>query len=155
VAGGLAVDIQEIDGASHRKAEEMGEIREAARYLPARLARKVYIIDEVHMLSDHAFNALLKTLEEPPPRVVFILATTAPEKVPATIHSRCQRFDLRRLPQELIASEIARIALGEGVALDDDAARLVAREADGSMRDALSLLERVITWASQEEGEGQ
>lgn len=144
LASGQAVDFLEIDGASNRGIGEIRELRENVRYLPAHGRYKVYLIDEVHMLTEPAFNALLKTLEEPPPHVVFIFATTAPQKVPATILSRCQRYDFKRLPEALIAAELARICQTEGRELEPEAAALIAREAEGSMRDALSLLEQAL-----------
>jgi len=144
MASGQAVDFFEIDGASSRGINEIRELRENVRYLPAHGRYKVYLIDEVHMLTEAAFNALLKTLEEPPAHVVFIFATTAPQKLPATILSRCQRYDFKRLPEALIASELARISATEGRELSTEAAALIAREAEGSMRDSLSLLEQVL-----------
>jgi len=141
---GDSIDFFEIDGASNRRIDEVREIRENVRYLPAHGRYKVYLIDEVHMLTEPAFNALLKTLEEPPPHVVFIFATTAPQKLPATILSRCQRYDFKRLPEEMIAAELVRICAAEGRELEPEAAALLAREAEGSMRDALSLLEQAL-----------
>lgn len=141
VENGTATDILEMDAASNNGVEYIREIREEVAYLPAMLKSRVYIIDEVHMLSQSAFNALLKTLEEPPPHVVFILATTEMQKIPATILSRCQRFTFKRIAASVIADRIKYIAGEEGLKLDDDAALRIARIAQGGMRDAISLLE--------------
>ncbi len=137
-----ALDVTEIDAASNNGVDNIREMREEAFYTPASLRFRVYIIDEVHMLSPGAFNALLKTLEEPPAHVKFILATTEIHKVPATILSRCQKYDFRRIPPEIIASLLEDIANGEGIALEPGASSLLARLADGSMRDGISLLDR-------------
>ena len=137
-----ALDVTEIDAASNNGVDNIRDIREEAAYAPAVLTRRVYIIDEVHMLSAGAFNALLKTLEEPPEHVLFILATTEIHKVPATILSRCQRYDFRRILPEVMAERLERIAGQEGFRLDKTAALLLARLGDGSMRDSLSLLDR-------------
>lgn len=139
-----AVDVTEIDAASNNGVDNIREIREEVNYSPAALKMRTYIIDEVHMLSTGAFNALLKTLEEPPEHVLFILATTEIHKVPATILSRCQRYDFRRIPPTVIAGRLTQIAQAEGLALDGDAAQLLARLGDGSMRDAISLLDRCV-----------
>jgi len=138
-----SIDIIEIDAASHGKVDDVRSMREEAGYLPAELKYKVYIIDEVHMyaVSSGSFNALLKILEEPPPHVIFILATTDTHKIPATILSRCQRFDFHRINSEESADTLINIAEKEGVVLERDAAMLVARLSDGGMRDALSLLD--------------
>lgn len=144
VREGTTLDVVEMDAASHTSVDDVREILEAVRYPPAQLARKVYIVDEAHMLSKAAFNALLKTLEEPPAHALFILATTEPEKVPPTVRSRCQRFDLARLPRARIAEHLAAVLDKEGVAYEPEALRLLARAADGSLRDALSLAERMI-----------
>ena len=141
IESGSATDVLEMDAASNTGVDYIRDIREMIAYPPARLAMRVYIIDEVHMLSNSAFNALLKTLEEPPKQVTFILATTEPHKIPATILSRLQRFDFRRIPQEVIAEHLHRIADAEGIELTDDAASLIARIAQGGMRDAIALLE--------------
>lgn len=138
---GSCIDIVEMDAASNNGVDDIRKIRDDVEYLPAELKYKVYIIDEVHMLSQSAFNALLKTLEEPPPHVIFILATTELQKIPATILSRCQRFDFRRISSEIIASRLEYIAEQEGMTLDRDAAFLLAHLAEGGMRDAISLLE--------------
>lgn len=137
-------DVLELDAASNNGVDNIRELREAVRYRPARARFKVYILDEVHMLSTAAFNALLKTLEEPPPQVKFLFATTEIRKVPATILSRCQRFDLRRVPQETLRAHFAAIAAKEGVAASEEALAMIARAADGSVRDGLSLLDQAI-----------
>lgn len=139
---GSVLDVVEIDAASNNGVDNIREIRDETRYTPASVRKRVYIIDEVHMLSVGAFNALLKTLEEPPPHVLFILATTEIHKVPATILSRCQRFDFRRITPEDIAHRLLQIAGEEGINLTDGGAKLIARLADGAMRDALSMLDR-------------
>ena len=141
---GRALDVVEMDAASHTGVDDVRELLEAVRYPPAQLARKVYIVDEAHMLSKAAFNALLKTLEEPPAHALFVFATTEPEKVPPTVRSRCQRFDLVRLPHRRIAEHLADVLGREGVAHEPEALDLLARAADGSIRDALSLAERMI-----------
>ena len=135
-----SVDVIEIDGASNRGIDNIRELRETVRYRPAKGRYKVYIIDEVHMLTTEAFNALLKTLEEPPPHVIFIFATTEPHKIPATILSRCQRFDFRRLSLLQIVEHLKRIISQEGADFSEGILYAIAREADGSMRDAQSLL---------------
>jgi DNA polymerase III subunit gamma/tau len=144
ITEGRSFDVLEIDGASNRGVDEIRNLRESVRYAPARGTYKVYIIDEVHMLTKEAFNALLKTLEEPPPHVLFIFATTEVNKVPATILSRCQRFDFRRIRTEEIAGNLRAIASAEGLTVDDDALHLVARRGDGSLRDAQSVFDQVI-----------
>ena len=138
---GSVLDILEIDAASNNGVENIRELRENAVFTPAKGKYRVYIIDEVHMLSTGAFNALLKTLEEPPSHVVFILATTEVHKLPATILSRCQRFDFKRIEPEVIAGRLAFVAKEEGLDLTGDAALLIASMADGGMRDALSILD--------------
>ena len=150
IAEGRSLDVLEIDGASNRGIDEVRNLRENARYTPARGKRKIYIIDEVHMLTEPAFNALLKTLEEPPPHVVFIFATTEVHKVPATILSRCQRFDFRRVPLPEIIEQLRNICGKEGVQIDDQALLLVAKKAEGSMRDSQSLLDQVIAYCGQQ-----
>lgn len=144
IAAGQHIDVMEIDAASHTGVENMREILDAAQYRPTNGRYKVYIIDEVHMLSISAFNALLKTLEEPPAHVIFILATTEIRKVPVTILSRCQRFDLVRVPVETLKKHFAWISEQEHVELSDAANELLARAADGSVRDGLSLLDQAI-----------
>jgi DNA polymerase-3 subunit gamma/tau len=147
---GRAVDMLEIDAASHTGVENIREVIENAQYSPARSRYKVYLIDEVHMLSKGAFNALLKTLEEPPPHVKFILATTDPQKLPITILSRCLQFGLRRMTVALIQAQLLQLVAAENVVADAGALRAIARAADGSMRDALSLLDQTIAFASGE-----
>ena len=142
ILDGSAVDVLEIDAASNRGIDEMRELRERVRYLPARLRSKVYIIDEAHMLTTEAWNAFLKTLEEPPSHVLFILCTTEPHKVPDTVRSRVQRFDFGRVSSARIDDHLRSIAAQEGVELDPAAARLIARAAQGSVRDGLSLLDQ-------------
>ena len=144
IAAGQHIDVLEIDAASHTGVDNMRDILDAAQYRPTNGRYKVYIIDEVHMLSTSAFNALLKTLEEPPAHVIFILATTEIRKVPVTILSRCQRFDLVRVPVETLKKHFAWIADQENVKLADAANELLARAADGSVRDGLSLLDQAI-----------
>ncbi len=150
IAEGRSLDVLEIDGASNRGIEEIRELRETVKYSPANSKFKIYIIDEVHMLTKEAFNALLKTLEEPPAHVKFMFATTEPEKVLATILSRCQRFDLRRIPAKLIVDHLARIAEMEGVKIDANALLAIARGADGGMRDAESTLDQLISFCGSE-----
>jgi DNA polymerase-3 subunit gamma/tau len=144
---GRAMDVIEIDAASHGLVEDARDLVMRALTAPAELRRRVYIIDEVHMLSPHAFNALLKLVEEPPPHVVFILATTDTHKVPATVISRTQRFDFRRIPVPLIVSKLTRIVEAEGAQADPEALEVIARLADGGMRDAESLLDQVLAFA--------
>jgi DNA polymerase III subunit gamma/tau len=147
IARGEDMDVIEIDGASNNSVDEVRQLRENAIFTPARCRYKVYYIDEVHMLSQAAFNALLKTLEEPPDHVKFIFSTTETEKIPATIHSRCQRFDFRDIPTARIAEHLATICKAENVPAEDDALFRVARSAAGSMRDALSLLDQLLAGA--------
>ncbi len=144
---GRQMDVLELDAASRTKVDEMRELLDGARYAPVEARFKVYVIDEVHMLSTAAFNALLKTLEEPPPHVKFIFATTEIRKVPVTILSRCQRFDLRRVEPEVIAANLKAICEAEGEAIDAEALSLIARAAEGSVRDAQSLLDQAIVQA--------
>ena len=144
IADGIAFDVLEIDGASHTQVDKMRDLMETVAHRPIKSRFKVYIIDEVHMLSSHSFNALLKTLEEPPPHVKFILATTDPHKVLPTVLSRCQRYDLRRIGLAPLAAELRRIIEREQILLPDEAIALIAREAEGSLRDAQSLLEQVL-----------
>lgn len=146
IAEGRSLDVMEIDGASNNSVESIRTLRENAAYAPARGPYKVYLIDEVHMLTAAAFNALLKTLEEPPEHVKFLFATTEAQKVPATILSRCQRFDLRRLTPELIAGHLLYIAKNEEIILDGAAADAIARGADGALRDAESMLDQVVAF---------
>ena len=147
IAEGTAFDVLEIDGASHTQVDKMRDLMETVAHLPLKSRFKIFIIDEVHMLSSHSFNALLKTLEEPPPHVKFIFATTEPHKVLATVVSRCQRYDLRRIGLGELRAHLRRTVDAEGLALSDEALALVAREAEGSLRDAQSLLEQVLTVA--------
>ncbi len=145
ILDGSVLDVLEIDAASNNGVDNIRDIRDESRYTPAVVKKRVYIIDEVHMLSQGAFNALLKTLEEPPPHVLFILATTEIHKVPATILSRCQRFDFRRITPEDIAQRLLYIAAEEGITLTEGGAKLIARLSDGAMRDALSMLDRTAS----------
>ncbi len=144
ITSGRAVDVFEIDGASNNGVDQIRELRENVRYMPAHSLYKIYIIDEVHMLSTSAFNALLKTLEEPPSHVMFIFATTEPNKIPITILSRCQKHDFRRISLESISKHMSLLCSKEGIDIEDESLELIAREADGSMRDALSLLDQVM-----------
>lgn len=153
VLEGKSLDVQEIDGASNTSVEDVRQIREQVKYLPSKGKYKVYIIDEVHMLSQSAFNALLKTLEEPPPHVIFVFATTEPHKIPATILSRCQRFDFRRIPSAEIAAALKEIAAAEKVTLSKEALSVIAHEAQGSLRDAQSLLDQAIAFAGADIGD--
>ncbi|MBN2055057.1 DNA polymerase III subunit gamma/tau [bacterium] len=150
ITAGSAIDVLEIDGASNRGIDEIRELRENAKYAPASLRYKIYIIDEVHMLTQAAFNALLKTLEEPPPHVKFILATTELHKVPVTIRSRCQRYQFRRIPVAAIADQLQIIADAEKIPVQDAAVTLMARMADGSMRDGESILDQMIAFCDGE-----
>ncbi len=150
ILSGTILDVIEIDAASNNSVDNIREIRDEVVYTPSRSRYKVYIIDEVHMLSTGAFNALLKTLEEPPSHVVFILATTEPHKLPATILSRCQRFDFRRITKESIAARLDRIAKDSGTKLSEDAARLIAGMSDGALRDAISILDQCISIGKNE-----
>jgi DNA polymerase-3 subunit gamma/tau len=149
ITNGNSIDVLEIDGASNRGIDEVRQIIENVRYQPAKCRFKIYIIDEVHQVTKDAFNALLKTLEEPPPSVKFILATTEPHRLPETILSRCQRYDFRRIALREIVERLGEIAKAEGLAITEGALALLAREADGSMRDAQSLLEQVLASAGQ------
>src|SRR5947208_15073341 len=142
-------DVLEMDAASNTGVDNMREIIESARYKPMLARYKVYLIDEVHMLSKGAFNALLKTLEEPPGHVKFIFATTEVRKVPVTILSRCQRFDLRRMDGDVLMQLFAKVAKAEKVTIEDDALRMIARAAEGSARDGLSLLDQAIAYGSE------
>ena len=144
ITDGSSVDVLEIDAASNRGIDEMRDLREKVKYLPAALRRKVYIIDEAHMLTAEAWNAFLKTLEEPPPHVLFVLATTEPHKVPETVRSRVQRFDFRRVSAADITAHLARILEAEGAQAQPEALTLLARAGQGSVRDALSLLDQAL-----------
>lgn len=147
ITSGSNLDVLEIDGASNRGIDDVRELREQVRYAPSEGRYKVYIVDEVHMLTDQAFNALLKTLEEPPAHVVFIFATTSPQKIPVTILSRCQRFDFSRIPAGIIRDRLAKIAKSEKFDIDEEALALLSRKARGSLRDAESLLDQVTSAA--------
>ena len=152
IAEGRHMDVVEMDAASNTGVDDVREIIEAVRYSAVSARYKIYIIDEVHMLSKNAFNALLKTLEEPPPHVKFLFATTEVNKVPVTVLSRCQRFDLRRIPAEMLAVHFAMIAEAESVAAEPEALALIARAAEGSVRDGLSILDQAIAHADLDAG---
>ena len=147
VTDGIAIDVREIDGASNRGIDEIRELRENVKFAPASCRYKVYIIDEVHMLTREAFNALLKTLEEPPAHVIFIFATTETHKVPATILSRCQSFEFRRIPLRLIADNLRKIAAADGIRISDTGLAWIAEAGDGSLRDSQSIFDQVISYA--------
>jgi DNA polymerase-3 subunit gamma/tau len=149
IAAGNSLDVIEIDGASNNSVEDVRQLRENVRYAPAKGRYKIYMIDEVHMLSSAAFNALLKTLEEPPPHVKFFFATTEPQKVLPTILSRCQRFDLHRIPANLIAQHLQLIAGKEKITLEPAAAHAIARGADGGLRDAESMLDQLVAFCGE------
>ena len=147
ILAGNSPDLTEIDGASNNSVDDVRELRESVRYPPSTGRYRIYLIDEVHMLSNAAFNALLKTLEEPPPHVVFLFATTEADKLPETILSRVQRFDFRRIPIRTVVDRLRSIAAGEGAKLSDAGLRMIAQAGEGSMRDAQSLLDKVISFA--------
>jgi DNA polymerase-3 subunit gamma/tau len=149
IAAGNCLDVQEIDGATHNGVEQVRELRESARYNPARDRFKIWIIDEVHMLSTGAFNALLKTLEEPPPRVKFIFATTEYHKIPDTILSRCQQYDFRMIPARDLQAHLREVSDKEKIEVSDEALSRIARAAEGSARDALSLFDQVLSFSGQ------
>ncbi|HEX6736960.1 MAG TPA: DNA polymerase III subunit gamma/tau [Vicinamibacteria bacterium] len=149
IAAGGALDVQEIDGATNNGVEQVRELRESARYNPARDRFKIWIIDEVHMLSTGAFNALLKTLEEPPPRVKFIFATTEYHKLPDTILSRCQQYDFRMIPARELQVHLREVADKEGITVSDEALARIARAAEGSARDGLSLFDQVLSFSGR------
>jgi DNA polymerase-3 subunit gamma/tau len=153
IAEGTTIDVLEIDGASNTAVDDVRELRESVKYVPSRERYKIYIIDEVHMLSNSAFNALLKTLEEPPAHVIFMFATTEPQKIPSTVLSRCQRFDLRRIPLEALVEHLMHVTAKEEIAISKNGLRWIAREAEGSMRDAQSMLDRVISYAGKSIGD--
>ena len=153
IAAGNSLDVIEIDGASNNSVEDVRQLRDNVRYAPAKGRYKIYLIDEVHMLSQAAFNALLKTLEEPPPHVKFIFATTEPQKVLPTILSRCQRFDLHRIPANLIAQHLQFIAEKEKITLEPAAAHAIARGAEGGLRDAESMLDQLVAFCGEKIGE--
>jgi DNA polymerase-3 subunit gamma/tau len=150
IAEGRSVDLIEVDAASKTKVEDTRELLENVQYTPTRARYKIYLIDEVHMLSNHSFNALLKTLEEPPPHAMFLLATTDPQKLPATVLSRCLQFNLKNMQPEQIVSHLQHILAAESITAEPEALALIARAADGSMRDALSLTDQAIAY-----GEGR
>ena len=147
ITGGSSADVFEIDGASNNSVDQVRELRENLKYMPVRSRYKIYIIDEVHMLSLAAFNALLKTLEEPPEHILFFFATTEPHKIPVTILSRCQRHDLRRIEGQAIVDHLRKICRAEEMEIDDASLQLIAQEAGGSMRDSLSLLDHILACA--------
>src|SRR5215471_3960007 len=155
IDAGRFVDLIEVDAASRTKVDDTRELLDNVQYAPTRARYKVYLIDEVHMLSTHSFNALLKTLEEPPPHVKFLLATTDPQKLPVTVLSRCLQFNLKRLPAAEIAAHLRGILTAEGVAFDTAALTLIAQAADGSLRDALSLLDQLIAFGGGRAGEAE
>src|ERR1035437_1415889 len=148
IRNGNSVDVIEIDAATNRGIDEIRELREAARYRPARDRFKIYILDEAHQITDAAFNALLKTLEEPPSHVIFMMATTQPEDIPQTIRSRCQHFSFRAVKFEDIMAQLRDIVTKEKIPADEDALALLAEAGDGSMRDALSILDQAIASTS-------
>lgn len=147
ITDGASVDVMEIDGASNNSVNDIRDLRERVKYVPSEGRYKVYIIDETHMLSDAAFNALLKTLEEPPPHIVFVLATTAPRKIPQTVLSRCQHLLFRRIPGSLIKDRIRKISEAEGISISNSAIEMIARAADGSLRDALTILDQLSSFS--------
>jgi DNA polymerase-3 subunit gamma/tau len=156
ITEGRATDMIEIDAASNRGIDDIRQLREQVRYAPAQLKTKVYIIDEAHQITKEGFNAFLKTLEEPPPHTIFVLATTDPDKLPDTIASRCQRFDFHRIPREQMLARMQAVCAREGIVIDSEALELIVRRATGSLRDALSLLDMLATAAGEradEEGE--
>src|SRR5215467_979743 len=155
IDAGRFVDLIEVDAASRTKVDDTRELLDNVQYTPARGRFKVYLVDEVHMLSTHSFNALLKTLEEPPPHVKFLLATTDPQKLPMTVLSRCLQFNLKRLPAAEIAAHLGRILEQEGVAHEGAGLALIAQAADGSMRDGLSLLDQLIAFGGGKAGEAE
>jgi DNA polymerase-3 subunit gamma/tau len=144
IDAGRFVDLLEVDAATNTRVEEMRQLLETAQYTPTRGRFKVYVIDEVHQLSGHAFNSMLKTLEEPPEHVKFILATTDPQKIPVTVLSRCLQFNLKQMPPAAIAGHLAKVLAAEKIEYETDALPVIARAAAGSMRDALSLLDQAI-----------
>ena len=149
ISNGRSIDVLEIDGASNRGIDEVRDLRESVRYTPTKAKYKVYIIDEVHMLTKEAFNALLKTLEEPPPHILFIFATTEPHRVPSTILSRCQRFDFRRIEIQKIIERLKLIAQQDKIQIDDDSLFTIAKKANGSLRDALSIFDQVVSFCGE------
>lgn len=150
IISGRSTDVQEIDAASRTGVDDVRELIEAIRYAPSPGKHRIYVVDEVHMLSIAAFNALLKTLEEPPPRSLFIFATTNPEKIPATVLSRCQRYDLRCIPTAEIAQRLAEVLKGEKIKISEKSLLAIAREGDGSLRDSMTLLDQILSFGSDE-----
>lgn len=150
ILNGSIPDVYEMDAASNRGVDNIRDIRDEVIYTPVGCGKKIYIIDEVHMLTEEAFNALLKTIEEPPPHAIFILATTEPQRIPQTVLSRCQRFDFRRITVDDIASRLTKISTAEGIDITPDAVELVAELGDGSMRDAISLLDRCSAFGGEQ-----
>ena len=148
ITDGYSMDVMEIDGASNNSVNDIRDLRERVKYVPSGGRYKVYIIDETHMLSDAAFNALLKTLEEPPPHVVFVRATTAPKKIPPTVLSRCQHLPFRRIPKHNIKERLKKISDAEGINISDPAIEMIARAADGSLRDSLTILDQISSFSS-------
>lgn len=154
VKDGTSIDVLEIDGASNNSVDDIRDLREGVKYTPLGGRYKIYIIDEAHMLSTSAFNALLKTLEEPPPHAIFVLATTASRKIPATIFSRCQHLPFRRISAQKIKERVRHIASSEDIKISDSAIEIVARAADGSMRDSLTILDQVTAFSSEIDADG-
>jgi DNA polymerase-3 subunit gamma/tau len=148
ITDGSSVDVMEIDGASNTSVDDVRDLRERVKYVPSGGRYKVYIIDESHMLSNAAFNALLKTLEEPPPHVIFVLATTAPKKIPPTVLSRCQHLPFRRIPSQEIKARLKKISHAENINVSGPALELIARAADGSLRDSLTILDQLSSFSS-------
>jgi DNA polymerase-3 subunit gamma/tau len=148
ITDGYSIDVMEIDGASNNSVNDIRDLRERVKYVPSGGRYKVYIIDETHMLSDAAFNALLKTLEEPPPHVVFVLATTAPKKIPPTVLSRCQHLPFRRIPKQNIKERLKKVSDAEGINISGPAIEMIARAADGSLRDSLTILDQISSFSS-------
>lgn len=148
ITDGSSVDVTEIDGASNNSVNDIRDLRERVKYAPAGGQYKIYIIDEAHMLSDAAFNALLKTLEEPPTHVVFVLATTAPRKIPATVLSRCQHLPFRKISSQVIKGQLKKISESEGIQISDPALEMIARASEGSMRDSLTILDQVAAFSA-------
>src|SRR5262245_43664742 len=155
IAAGTSTDVQEIDAASRTSVDDVRELIAAIRYAAAPGKHRIFVVDEVHMLSQAAFNALLKTLEEPPARSLFVFATTNPEKLPDTVVSRCQRYDLRRIRTAEIVERLAEVTRAESIAISNASLLAIAREADGSMRDAQTLLDQVIAYAGSKVDEAQ
>ena len=155
ITQGISLDVQEIDGASNRGIDDIRELRENIKYLPSQGGYKIYIVDEVHMLTGEAFNALLKTLEEPPKHALFIFATTELNKVPLTIYSRCQSFNFRRVSLDSIVGYLKSLAQSEQVAVEEGALRLIARQSEGSVRDSLSLLDQILSFSMEKITEAQ